>query len=201
MRQLKCALSIVVLMAASGQQQAPQGSPHTADLFVSRRHGFSMEVPAGWHVAIGADDELPLFVNFPWSKLAAQAILPDGGASIHVIAEADLPKRHADFSLDDWARFDERLALPETIKTRDFKMPPSTGVVRALIVSYDEATFGASIQQQHDMTVYWEFRSERFATYLNFVAGDPRGEEYGRQVESRMRSIKPISGRSSGQAR
>ena len=68
---------------------------------VSKKYGFSLEQPVGWHAAVGADTDLPLFANFPWSRLQGQAILPSGGATIHILAEDELTGRHQDYTLDD----------------------------------------------------------------------------------------------------
>jgi hypothetical protein len=168
--------------ALSPQQDIHPPARNTA-LFVSKNHGFSMEIPAGWHVATGASDDLPLFVNFPWRRLQTLGVLPKGGAIIHIEAEEGLPGGVDAYSLDDWAEFDERTGVPETVKTRSFGMPPSTGVGKAFIVSFDEATFSPSIQQQHDVIVYWEFGDKRFATRLYCVAGDPKSAEYEQQLD------------------
>jgi hypothetical protein len=185
-------MAIYLAATATGQQQAAPAPAREATRFVTRRHGFSFETPDGWHVARGASDGLPLLANFPWSDLQGQGLLPKGGATIHIQAEAGLPGKNGSYSLDDWADFDKRTAASGTEKTRNFEMPSSSGVARALFVSFDEATYSHDIQQQHDSTVYWEFRGERLATRLNFAVGDPKGKDYEKTLGDLMRSIRPI---------
>jgi len=185
-------LIICVAPVVLGQQR---GAPATVRdrTFVSKTHGFSIEVPTGWHVATGKSDDLPLFANFPWSNLQSQGTLPKGGATMHILSEADLPTRHRDYSLDKWAEFDERSAIPETIVSHVFEMPGSSEVTRALLVSYDEATDGSpSPQQRHDVTIYWEFHRAKFATHLFYVVGDPNGQRYETELGALMRSLKPL---------
>ena len=159
-----------------------------------------MAVPSGWHGAALKSTDLPLFANFPWSSLQPQGfLLPKGGATIHVVAEADLPEHHRDYSLDEWAEFDERVAVADTVASRTLEMPQSTGVGRALMVSFDDATSGdSSEQQQHHVTVYWEFLGKRFASHLLYVVGDPNSKQHETRLMNLMRSIKPLSASNEG---
>jgi hypothetical protein len=158
----------------------------------SKRYGFSLEPPANWFAASGVDTGLPLLVNFPWSKLEAQATLPKGGATINILAEDQLAGPHQGYTLDEWAEFDERGASKSTISSRPLEILPSTGISRAIIVAFDEMTYSASEQRQHDFTVYWEFRGKRFAAHLAYVIGDPKAKQHESVLISVMRSIRPL---------
>jgi hypothetical protein len=154
-----------------------------------------METPTGWNAAKMAAERLPFFINFPWEELQAQTgenILPKGGAMIAVQSEDGLPEPNGSYSLNEWADFDARRASTETISTRNLQMPAATGVDKAIVVSFDEHKY-PDIQQQHDFNVYWQFHGKRFATRLTYVAGDPKGKDYEKTLESLMRSITPLT--------
>ena len=91
----------------------------------------------------------------------------------------------------DTEQQDERSGDQETVSTRAFEIPLSTGVSRAIIVAFDETTYSPSEQRRHDVTIYWEFRGKRFATHLFYVIGDPRAKHYEDVLTKFMRSIQP----------
>jgi len=191
MRRLRSVLIASLAVAAFGQDRVPQKGAQVAR-YVSDKYSFSVGVPTGWRVATGPDAGLPLFVNFRWSLMQAQLVLPKGGATIHILAEEDLPGPHAHYALDDWADFDQRGAVHDTATLRPFEIPPSAGVSRSIILSFDEKTYSPSVQQEHDVTVYWEFRGKRFATHLFYVVGDPKAKQYEGVLAEIMRSIRPL---------
>jgi hypothetical protein len=104
--------------------------------------------------------------------------LPRGGATIHILAEDELTGRHRDYGLDDWAEFDQRRGDQGSVSSRALEMLPSSDVSRAIIAAYDETIYSPSEQRQRTVTVYWEFRGKRFATYLSYVVGDPKAKQY-----------------------
>jgi hypothetical protein len=172
------------------QAQPPAGLPAR---IASRRYGFSIETPEGWRAA-RTPEGLPLYINFPWAELQArtgQNVLPKGGAMIDFQSEEGLPEPNGSYSLDDWADFDERGVPPEMITTRSFEMPTSTGVDKAVAVSFDEPKYSPDAQRKHSCTVYWQLHNKRFATRLSYVVGDPKGKDYEKALEILMRSIRP----------
>jgi hypothetical protein len=179
-------------ISAWGQQGARPLPPNEARLFVSGKYGFSIDPPAGWRIAVLSTTGLPVLANFPWSRLPAQLLLPNRGAMIHIVAEDGQPGKNRDLSLEDWAEFDQRGAERETVSSRGLDMPPTTGVSRATIEAFDDMSYDSSEQRQHHFTVYWEFRGKRFATYLDYVAGDPKGDRYEAALIKLMRSIRPL---------
>jgi hypothetical protein len=163
-------------------------------VFVCRPYGFSVETPGGWRVATDKDSGLPLFVNFPWSRLHGQGVLPEGGATIHIVAAVRLSERHKKYSLDEWAEFDELRAIPGTVTSRVLDLPAATGVSHALLVSFDEIVLARSREQrQRDVGVYWEFRGQRFATYLVHALGGRNARQHEDIVTNLMRSLRPLS--------
>lgn len=193
MSRLTLFLAGLVIVASSQQPGLGVAVPKPA-MFLSKTYGFSLEVPVGWNVATGAAIDLPLFINFPWSRLQGQGILPMGVATIHIVAAAGLSRRHENYSLDEWAEFDELRAVPETVTSRVFVIPASTGVGRALMISFDEVFLARSGEQlQRAVIMYWEFRGKRFATYLSHVSGDPSSQQYEARLTNLMRSLRPLS--------
>jgi len=180
---------------AVGQGTQVQQSARVPTRIVSRRYGFSMETPTGWRASITTPGGLPLLINFDWKELQGKSgvnFLPKGGAMIAVQSEDGLPQPNGSYSLDEWADFDERSASSEAM-LRDFEMPTSTGVDRALSLSFDGPNDGSDIQQQHDVNVYWQFHGHRFATRLTYAVGDPNGKAYVKTLETLVRSIRPVA--------
>lgn len=186
MPRLTLPLLICATLVAFSQEGA------VSKRILSKKYGFSLEQPQGWRAAVGANTELPLFANFPWSRLQGNAILPSGGATIHILAEDELSGQHHDHTLEEWAEFDERGAARNTITRRELSLPPSTEISRIMIIGFDGSTESTSEQRQHDLAAYWEFRGKRFATHLFYVLGDPKAKEYNAIMIKLMRSIRPL---------
>lgn len=159
--------------------------------YTSRKYRFSLEVPMGWRYGRSASEGLPLIINFQWSQLQPQLDLPKGGAIIHMISEEGLPEPNGSYTLEEWAEFDERAGVSETVSSRALSLPKETGISRAIMASFDEKTYSPSEQRQHQTAVYWDFRGRRFAAYLNFIVGDPKAKEYRDTLLEIMRSFRP----------
>ena len=192
MSRIGCIL-ICLAGVAVGYDDQTHPSAGLPDRIVNRRYGFSIENPEGWRGARTAEG-LPLYINFPWADLQARTgenILPKGGAMIDFQSEDGMPEPNGSYSLDDWADFDERGVPPEIITTRSFEMPTSTGVDRAVAVSFDEPKYNPEAQRKHTFTIYWQIHKNRFATRLTYVVGDPKGKDYEKGLENLMLSIRP----------
>jgi hypothetical protein len=157
-----------------------------------RKYGFSMESPAGWNAARTVDG-LPLFTNFPFSELQAQFLLPKGGATINFIALEGVTRRRGDESLPGWARLDAVGSAQGTVLPGVLEAAPSTGISEAITASFDEATYSPNDQRQHEFSVYWSFRNQRFAAHLFYVVGNPKGAEYENVLRQAVRSVRPVS--------
>jgi hypothetical protein len=181
---------IFVLVAASALVLAGQSEPRSARI-ECKKFGFSIAPPIGWLAATGSDS-LPLFVNFPWKRLQAQAILPNGGATINFVVWDEVTRRHGDETLTGWAELDEVVAIPDTIVSRGMKLPQSTMISEAFLVSFDLRTYSSSEQRQREVSAYWSFRGRRFAAHLFHVVDDPNAGEYVRALTSVLRSVRPL---------
>ena len=117
-----------------------------------RAHGFLVHRLAGWHAGVGQGG-LPVFANFPWSKMQAQLRLPKGGATINITDWDGIPRRRGDGSLAGWAELDAVIAAQGTVVSKTLNVPEVTGIPEALQVSFDEATYGPDDQEQHDVPV------------------------------------------------
>lgn len=165
-------------------------APGAPKRVVVKGYGFSVEPPARWNTGIGKDG-LPLFTNIPWSKLGAQGLLPEGGATINLVAWDELPRRKGDESLLGWAHLDAAPPGLGSRKVDELTVPASTGITDAISVSLDEAVYSPDEQRQHDSSVYWTFRRKKFAAHLFYVVGDPRGAQYEDVLRQVVRSIRP----------
>ena len=190
MRQLT--LLLACFAAAAFGQHPPGNATVAATRYVIDRFRFSVEVPSGWRTATGPDEGLPLFTNLPWSRIQGRPALPKGAATIHMLSEEDLPAPVAHYTLEGWAEFGQRGSVRGTATSGLFEMPPSTDVSKAIVAAFDEQTFGPSVPVQHTVAVYWEFRGHRFATYLIYAVGDPKGKRYEGVLTAVMRSIRPL---------
>jgi hypothetical protein len=159
---------------------------------VIEKYRFSIDAPAGWRVGVSEKDGLPVFVNVAWPKFGPQLHLPKGGASIHIIAEEALPGRVQDYTLEKWLEFGQVTSKAGTASSRTLETSPSTGITRALLSEFDEATFGPDDQPQRSVSVYWEFLGKRFAMHLFYIVGDPQGKHYEDLLTKATRSIRPL---------
>ncbi len=163
----------------------------TARRFVSQRYGFSITVPRGWYASV--DGDTPMYVNFRSTGGATQLHLPDGGAAIVVVAQDSLPKRRRlGGSPRDWAQWDTRGVATANPQVWPFWTPKASGASRAVVTSYDYATYSTQDQAQHCVAIFWDFAHRLFAAHLNYVVGDPKGREFERTFRETIRSIRPL---------
>src|SRR5271154_754832 len=85
MQGIVSCIAVCALLLVAVQGSAPQSRAQPKRIEV-KKHGFSVERPAGWRFGIYEKDGLPVFVNLPWPKMQAQLILPVGGAIIKLIS-------------------------------------------------------------------------------------------------------------------
>ena len=179
-----CVVSLLLSLGSPGAE---------GSRFTSKKYGFSMETPPGWHLAVLAERDLPLYLSAPLTRLQNMGIEPKRGvAMVHVVSQSDLSGRNRGFTLDDWADFDQLGTIRNTCSTQDFRMPASTAVSRAVIMRCDEKRDRPSQEQQRDVNVYWELHGNRFATYMNSVVGDQKAMAYERTLAWLMRSLQPL---------
>ena len=156
-----------------------------------RTYQFSVLPMPGWRT--GTDkDGMPIFVNFPWSKMQPQLRLPKGGAIVNLVAWDSLLRRHGDESLTGWAHLDAVNAEPGTVISQNVDALPPAEIAEAILLSFDEATFGPNDQQQHEMNAYWTFRLKKFSDHLSYIVGDPRGREYEDALRHLVLSVRPL---------
>ena len=181
---------VCLSLLCSGQDKLPQPPTRPERIRVGK-YGFSLEAPSGWRVGIGKDG-LPLFVNFPWSRMQAQARLPKAGATINVVAWERLLRRRGDETLSGWASLDAVNAAPGTVVSVPLDVPPSTDISEAFWESFDEATFGPDDQAQREVSLYWTYGREKLAAHLFYVVGDPKGGAYETALRKLVFSIRPL---------
>jgi hypothetical protein len=156
-----------------------------------RTYQFSVLPMPGWRT--GTDkDGMPIFVNFPWSKMQPQLRLPKGGAIVNLVAWDSLLRRQGDESLTGWARLDSVNAAPRTVTSQNVDVPPPSEISEAILVSFDQATFGPDDQPQHEANAYWIFRSKKFAAHLSYIVGDPKGAGYEAALKQLVLSVRPL---------
>jgi hypothetical protein len=187
MPRLALAFAVCFSLACFGQEP----SRIDGKRIYIRTYGFSILPPAGWQVGMG-EGGLPIFVNFPWSKMGAQLRLPAGGSIIGIVSWNGLTRRKGDGSLAGWAHLDAVIAAPGTMVSKRIEAPPATEISEAIMVSFDDETFGPDDQPQHEIRVYWEFRREKFAAHLSYVIGDPKATTYQAVLQQIVFSVRPI---------
>ena len=72
------------------------------------------------------------------------------------------------------------------------EVSPSTEISEAILVSFDDATYGPDDQAQHEINAYWTFRHKKFAAHLFYLVGDPQGPEYVTILKRILLSIRPL---------
>ena len=185
-------LPVVVSLSilCSGQVAGTATQVHRARILI-RPYQFSVEPISGWRAGTSKDG-MPIFVNFPWSKMQAQLRLPTGGATINMVAWDSLLRRRGDESLAGWAHLEAVNAARGTVMSQTLDVPSSAEISEAILVSFDEATFGPDDQAQHEMNAYWSFRLKKFAAHLSYVVGDPKGGEYETVLKRLVLGVRPL---------
>ena len=186
--EIPLAVALSLLCMGQGRDQQARVRPKRIPI---RMYAFSIEAPDGWRAGIGKD-VLPMFVNFPWSKMQAQLRLPAGDATINVVSWTSLVRRKGDELLTGWARLDAARAASGSVNSSVLVTPPSTGISEAILMSFDEATFGPDDQAQRDVSVYWTYQRENFAAHLSYVLGDPKGGQYENTLRQIVFSVRPL---------
>jgi hypothetical protein len=155
--------------------------------FINETLGFSIGVPSGWSVT--PDRDAPIFTNFRPSEAHAQLELPRGGA---IIIVDQGPPGALSKPLSQWAKEDVRGLSSGAPSVGSFVPPAAAEITDAISITFDTATFGPDDQKQHCVSVYWEFRRQRFSAHLSYVFGDPRGRAHERVLLEAVRSFRPF---------
>lgn len=159
--------------------------------FVSDQYGFSIAVPSGWHVSLEKDT--PMFINFSSARGLSQLAFPKGGASIVVVAQDTLPRQHRlGNTPPEWAVANARGVSAGSPSIKPLDMPIQSEVSRAVVSSYDDATFSPDDQAQHSVAAFWEFNRRLFSAHLTYVASDPNGPALQKLFLETVRSIRPL---------
>lgn len=183
--------TIWLAVAAAANAQGRLEGSGLAGRFISERYGFSIAVPLGWHVSLEKDT--PMFINFNSAQGVSQLTLPKGGAAIAVVAQDALRgRRRLAASPSDWARIDARQVASGNSPAQSLDMPKESGILHAVVSSYDEATYSPDDQAQHCTAVFWEFDKKLFAAHLFYVAGDPKGRDLEKIFVDTIRGIRPL---------
>jgi hypothetical protein len=161
--------------------------------FISEKYGFSMEVPHRWLVDPSTDT--PIFFSFSPSlagNFNQQLKLPKGGAVISVVAQEDTPgQRFTD--LWAWATADARADSVQNPSIEFLQVPPTTGISKAVISSYDVPAFGPDDRAEHRVNIYWEFQHRQFVAHLMYLAKDSKGTDFDRILMDAVRGIRPTT--------
>jgi len=183
------AIALLAISALRGQGRLEGRG--AARRFVSDKYGFSIAVPPGWHVALEKDT--PMYINFSSARGLSQLELPKGGASIVVGCQEDLPGRNRlGKSPLEWAASDARVLSSGNPLIEPLEMPKESGASRAVMSSYDDATFGPDDQAQHCVAIFWEFNRRLFEAHLNYLADDRNGPALKEAFLDTIRSIRPL---------
>jgi hypothetical protein len=186
-------VSTTVALLAAAQYGPGRLEGHgAARRFISEKYGFSIGFPLGWRVSLANDT--PIYVSFnpaESEKFNHQLTLPRGGAVISIMPQEERPGRRYG-ALSEWAARDARGLTEETPPILPFQMPPETGVATAVISAFDTATFSADDQSEHQVSVFWDFRRQRFGAFLMYPAHDPKGPGFEKVFMETIRSIRPL---------
>ena len=133
-----------------------------------------------------------MYINFSSAGATSQLTLPKGGASIVVVVQENLPGRdRLSSSPSEWAVSDARGVASGSPSIRELEMPEESGGSRAILSSYNVATFSPDEQPQHCVAIFFEFDKKLFAAHLTYVANDRNGPAIEYSFVSIIRSIRP----------
>jgi hypothetical protein len=182
---------LTALLAAPGASQGRVEGRGDARRFISQKYMFSMAVPAGWGVSTLL--ATPVFFYAPPSERFVQAAIPQGGAAITTEPHDTVSGQGKSAATpEEWALADARAFGPNSTPIEPFRMPSESRASRAVICSYDEATFSPDQRKQHSVAIFWEFNKKLFAAHLNYNAGEPKGPALEKVFLKTIRSLRPL---------
>ena len=179
--------SVFVLVVVALQAQNRSQRPEQPDRFVSKKYGFSVEIPHGWYAATGGDT--PFYFNFPPEKALGQGNLPDGGATLNIVPQDELPGRRHSASIAEWIAEDTRQG--KKLSTGKVDVPATTEITEAKLASWNLPTFSPDDEAQHETSIYFTFRGRRFSIHLIYLLSDPAASKYEELLINVLRSIRP----------
>lgn len=196
-RFLSLAAKIVFLAVSLTGPAASQGRVEghgAARRFISEKYRFSMSVPSGWGVSTGLDT--PVFFYAPGSGRFVQDAIPQGGAVI-TVEPHDIVSGQGKLATtpEAWARADTRAFKSSNTPIEPFQFPKESGVSRAVICSYSEATYSPVRRRQHSVAIFWEFDHKLFAAHLNYNANDSNGGALEKAFLQAIPSFRPLDKR------
>lgn len=182
---------LLVLFTATAPSEGIVKGRGAARRFFSQKYMFSMAVPMGWGVSTGLDT--PVFFYAPSSERFVQDSIPRGGAVITVEPhDAVSGEGKSATTPEAWALADTRAVASSVPPVESFRFPKESEVSRAVICSYDEATYSPEQRTQHSVAIFWEFNQKLFAAHLNYNANDPNGPTLEKVFFQAIRSISPL---------
>jgi hypothetical protein len=180
-------LSVVAPATSQGRVEAAGSTRH----FISQKFGFSMAVPAGWGVSTALDT--PVYFYSPSSAKFIQDAIPPGGAVITTEPHDSVTGLGRSATTPEaWAAASAGALTSSSPSIEPFQMPKESGASRAVICSYDEATFSPDEHTQHSVAVFWEFNRKLFAAHLNYNATDSNGPTLEKIFLRTVRSFRPL---------
>ena len=185
---------LALSLAAPAASQGKVEGRGAARLFIGEKYGFSMAVPVGWGVSTKLDT--PVFFYAPPSERFVQAAIPKGGAVI-VVEPHDSVSGQARSATtpQEWVLADARASASSSPLIKRVEMPRESRASRAVMSSYDEATFSPDQQKQHSVGIFWEFDQKLFAAHLNYNVNDSSGPAFEKVFLQIIRSIRPLERR------
>lgn len=180
-------ISMLAALVIAVHAQSHSQPSEQANRFVSKKYGFSVEIPRGWYAATGGDT--PFYFNFPPAKALGQGNLPDGGATLNIVPQDELPGRRHNAPITEWIAEDTRQS--NRLSISKIEAPASSEVTEAKLASWNLPTFSPDDEAQHETSIYFNFRERRFAIHLIYLLSDPAGPKYEALLISVFRSIRP----------
>jgi hypothetical protein len=185
---------LAVLLTAPAASQGRVEGRGAARRFISEKYRFSMGVPLVWGVSTELDT--PVFFYAPPSGRFIQAAIPQGGGVI-TVEPHDIVSGQGRLATtpEAWALADTHTIAASDTSIEPFQFPKESAVPRAVICSYNEATYSPDQQTQHSIAIFWEFEHKLFSAHLNYNARDSNGSALGKTFLRTVRSFRPLGKR------
>lgn len=180
---------LVVALSLFATSASAQGYTVTATgKIIDRANCYAFQIPAGWQAA--AQNPAPLLLHIaPGTRPRSFQTLPPGAATLSLVsgASGEKPK-----TIEAWIALRRRAYSFSSV--RELHYPASTGITRAVEVRWTDAKDLEPGQPvSRTVAVFFAFRGNLFASYLDYYVKDKSGGHYLTALTQVLGSFRPLA--------
>lgn len=151
--------------------------------------GFSLPVPNTWYV--WPTSVTLLYFNYRPDQHPDPLNLPIGGVMLDVVGA---PENLRNANSNQWALIDADHSVPETYVEKTLWFKKNAPMETALWTDFDVKTVYPD-QRQHQVNVYWTFRSRLFGMHITTPAASFQESRCRDLVKTLLEGLRPLNRR------